>query len=59
MTPKSLASILKTRCQGSTAVDYVGEIKPFVGSDGLTFFVHDNEGGILRVDVTQYRLPVR
>jgi hypothetical protein len=59
MTPKSLATILQTRCRGSTAVDHVGEIKPFAGSDGLTFYVHDNTGGILRVNVSQYKSPVR
>jgi hypothetical protein len=59
MTPKALARILQNRATRAGRVQHVSALQEsMTGDNGTCFYVNTNDGGILRVNVTQYKEPL-
>jgi len=57
VTPSSLARAFRNKTAQRAAITDTSEVK--VDSDSATFFVYDNDGGVLKVTVAQYKEPIR
>lgn len=57
VTPSSLARSFRNKTAQRAAITEASEVK--VTSDSATFFAYDNDGGILKVTVAQYKEPLR
>ncbi len=57
ITPKGLAASLRSAVMRRRLTDAPTEVKEY--NDEASFFVYDNDGGILFVTVTQYKEPLR
>jgi hypothetical protein len=57
VTPSSLARSFRNKTSQRAAIADVSEVK--ITPDSANFFVYDNDGGILKVTVAQYKEPLR
>jgi hypothetical protein len=57
VTPSSLARAFRNKTAQRAAITDTSEVK--VEADAATFFVYDNDGGVLKVTVAQYKEPIR
>lgn len=59
-TPKRFARILQNRANSAGSVDAVSALQDsMTGDNGTCFYINCNDGGILRVNVTQHKEPLR
>lgn len=62
ITPKQLARMLQNRSTAIKAAEHVSALQDALDESGggaTCFYVSDNDGGTLRVLVTQYKQPLR
>lgn len=57
ITPKGLATSLRSAVMRRSLTDAPTEVK--TTAEEASFFVYDNNGGILKVTVNQYKEPLR
>lgn len=60
ISPLQLARMLQNRCSNIKAAQTVSAIQETLDNNtGRCFYVHDDDGGILRVSIVQYKEPLR
>jgi hypothetical protein len=57
VTPSSLARAFRNKTAQRAAITDTSEV--IIAADSATFLAYDNDGGILKVTVTQYKEPIR